>query len=53
MVRKRRKKRLESANEARRLARQQAGQPPSARIIPDKRRKLPKHKKEIIDEEWQ
>lgn len=53
MLRKRRKKRLDPAKEARRLARQQAGQPPAERIIPDKRRKPPKHKKEIRPEEWQ
>lgn len=39
------------AKEARRRAREQAGQPPAERIIPDKRRKPPKHKKEILEDE--
>lgn len=50
MARKRRKKKLDPAKEARRLARLQAGQPPAERIIPDKRRKPPKHKKELYGE---
>jgi hypothetical protein len=38
--------------EARRRARQAAGLPPAERIIPDKRRKPPKHKKKPIEEEF-
>jgi hypothetical protein len=45
MARKRSKKKFTAANEARRLAREVAGAPPVARIIPDKRLKAPKHKK--------
>ncbi len=40
------------SKEARRRARQAAGLPPAERIIPDKRRKPPKHKKKPIEEEF-
>ncbi len=36
---------------ARRVARELAGQPPPERIIPDKRRKPPKHRKPFVREE--
>ena len=34
---------------ARRVARELVGQPPPERVIPDKRRKPPKHKKSWIE----
>jgi hypothetical protein len=37
--------------EARRRARLVLGQPPPERVIPDKRRKPPKHKKTLSEEE--
>ncbi len=40
-----------AGKEARRRARERAGLPPAERIIPDKRRKPPKHKKKWIEEE--
>lgn len=51
MARPRRKKKLAAGKEARRIARTFAGQPRPERIIPDKRKKPPKHKKELL-EEW-
>jgi hypothetical protein len=42
-----------AGREARRRARELAGTPPTERIIPDKRRKPPKHKKKILEEESQ
>ena len=36
-----------AGNEARRRARELAGPPPAARVIPDKRLKPPKHKKKL------
>jgi hypothetical protein len=47
MARKKRKPTFTAAKEARRRARLAAGSPPSARVIPDKRRKPPKHKKAL------
>lgn len=38
-----------NANEARRQARESIGQPPKTRVIPDKRRRPPKHKKKDED----
>jgi len=46
-VKKRRK--FQAGKEARRRARELAGPPPAGRIIPDKRRKPPKYKKQILD----
>ena len=43
-------KKFTAGNEARRRARELAGPPPAARVIPDKRLKPPKHKKKLIDE---
>jgi hypothetical protein len=45
------KSKVDLAKEARRRARDRAGLPPGSRVIPDKRRKPPKHKKRILDEE--
>jgi len=39
-----------AAIEARRRARELAGPPPAARVIPDKRLKPPKHKKKLVEE---
>jgi hypothetical protein len=49
MARKRKKSKFEKGTEARRVARESAGMPPAARVIPDRRRKPPKHKKPPID----
>ncbi|MGA8677049.1 MAG: hypothetical protein WB621_17670 [Candidatus Acidiferrales bacterium] len=43
------KDRLRAHKEARRLARLGIGMPPSEKIIPDKRKKPPKHKKKLLD----
>jgi len=51
MPRKKAKKRFSAGGEARRIAREKAGSPPAGRIIADKRRKPPKHKKRIIEAE--
>jgi hypothetical protein len=48
--RKFKKKKFSAGNEARRRARELAGPPPAARVIPDKRLKAPKHKKNLIEE---
>jgi hypothetical protein len=40
-----------ASGEARRRARQSAGTPPAARVIPDKRLKPPKHKKKLVEAE--
>ena len=45
------RKKLDVGKEARRRARQSAGLPPAERVIPDKRRRPPKHKKKIVDAE--
>jgi hypothetical protein len=49
MPSKKRKTKFTAAKEARRRARLAAGSPPTERVIPDKRRKPPKHKKSIED----
>ena len=49
MPAKKRKTKFTAAKEARRRARLAAGTPPTARVIPDKRRKAPKHKKALQD----
>jgi hypothetical protein len=46
---KKRKTKFSAAKEARRRARLAAGTPPTGRVIPDKRRKPPKHKKTLED----
>ncbi len=48
---KRKCKKYDPATEARRRAREQTGQPPRERVLPDKRRKPPKHKKKVFDDE--
>jgi hypothetical protein len=44
------RKKFTAAGEARRRARELAGPPPAARVIPDKRLKPPKHKKKVIED---
>jgi hypothetical protein len=44
---KRKPKKFTASVEARRRAREQAGPPPAARVIPDKRLKPPKHKEKL------
>jgi hypothetical protein len=48
---KRRKKRLDKGTEARRVARKSGLAPAATRVIADKRKKPPKHKKEFLGEE--
>lgn len=43
-MKKRKKKRFDSGTEARRAARQSGLKPASTRVIPDKRKRPPKHK---------
>jgi hypothetical protein len=47
---KRNKPRLRVAKEARRRARQGIGLPPPERVIIDKRRRPPKHRKALIED---
>jgi hypothetical protein len=49
LPKKKKPRKFTAANEARRRAREVAGTPPMERIVPDKRRKPPKHKKISID----
>jgi hypothetical protein len=51
MARKRKKKRLRVAKEARRRARQGIGLPPPERVIIERRFKPPKHKRQLIEDE--
>lgn len=46
-----RPKRIDISKEARRRARDRAGLPPAERVIADKRKKPPKHKKKVYEEE--
>jgi len=46
-----RKGKVDVGAETRRRAREKVGLPPAERVIPDKRRKPPKHKKKPIEEE--
>jgi hypothetical protein len=50
MAAKKRKKKFIAATEARRRARELAGLPPVERVIANKRRKPPKHKKPLAEE---
>jgi len=45
------RRKFSAGRAARRAARELAGQPPVERVIPDKRRKTPKHKKDWSREE--
>jgi len=49
VVKKRKKKRFDAGKEARRRARVSALSPASTRVIPDKRKRLPKHKRDWAD----
>ncbi|HEV2297690.1 MAG TPA: hypothetical protein VGR72_04145 [Candidatus Acidoferrales bacterium] len=44
-------RKFQKAVESRRLARERVGTPPPARVIPNRRRKPQKHKKEWLKEE--
>ena len=44
------RKKFTAGSEARRRARELAGPPPAARVIPDKRLKPQKHKKKLFEE---
>jgi hypothetical protein len=46
---KRKPSKFTAGREARRRARELAGPPPAERVIPDKRRKPAKHKKQLIE----
>jgi hypothetical protein len=50
MARKKQKKKFTAANEARRRAREIAGPPPVERVIANKLRKPPKHKKPLAED---
>lgn len=51
VVRRKKKRKFEKGTEARRMARENVGTPPPARVIPDRLTKPPKHKKRLLDEE--
>jgi len=48
---KKRKRKLDIGAETRRRAREKVGLPPVEKVIPDKRRKPPKHKRKPGEEE--
>jgi hypothetical protein len=50
VVKKRKKQRFEAGKEARRRARASGILPASTRIIPDKRKRPAKHKKDMVEE---
>ncbi|HEY4817024.1 MAG TPA: hypothetical protein VIH67_06310 [Candidatus Acidoferrum sp.] len=50
-MKKRKKKRFEAGKEARRRARASGLAPASTRVIPDKRKRSPKHRKDWIEAE--
>jgi hypothetical protein len=47
---KRKPSKFTAGREARRRAREMAGPPPAGRVIPDKRLKPPKHRKNLLDD---
>jgi hypothetical protein len=49
VVKKRKKKRFDAGKEARRRARVSGASPASTRVIPDKRKRSPKHRKDWVD----
>ena len=51
LAKKKSKKKYSVGKEARRRARERTGLPPAERVIPDKRRKPPKHKKQVFEQE--
>jgi hypothetical protein len=50
MKRRRRKRTIDIPSEVRRRARDVVGLPPTEKVIADKRRKAPKHKKKLLEE---
>jgi hypothetical protein len=52
MARRKKKSKFEKGTEARRMAREKVGTPPSERVIPNRRLKPPKHKKPLIEDEF-
>jgi hypothetical protein len=48
MAQRRKKKKLEKGTEARRRARNSGLKPATTRIVEDKRKKLPKHKADLL-----
>lgn len=50
-MKRRRKKTLDAGKEARRIARKSGIAPAATRVIEDKRKSAPKHKKRWLDEE--
>ena len=50
-VKKRKKKRFEAGKEARRRARASGLNPSATRVIPDKRKRPPKHKEDFLERE--
>ena len=50
MPERKRKQKFTAAKEAKRKARETIGSPPPERVIPDKRRKPPKHKRPLLEE---
>ena len=50
---KRKPSKFSAAREARRRARELAGPPPAQRVIPDKRLKPIKHKKDLLEDSGQ
>jgi hypothetical protein len=50
-VKKTKKKRFSAAKEARRRARASGVAPASTRVIPDKRNRPPKHRKDLLENE--
>jgi hypothetical protein len=50
-MKKRRKKEIDKGKEARRAARNSGIAPAVTRVIPDKRKRAPKHKKEFLETE--
>ncbi len=51
LARRKKKKKIDAAREARGRARAAIGQPPRERVIENKRRKPPKHTKKLDEEE--
>lgn len=50
-MRKQKKKGIDVGKEARRVARRSGIAPGATRVIPDKRRRTPKHKKQWLEDE--
>lgn len=51
MARRKKPEKFQKAVESRRLARERVGTPPPARVIPNRRRKPAKHKKDWLKED--